>query len=94
MPARYFKQFWDETSGDELTDSWGAATYYFETDEQLHVLKQLELFENGKILKYDEHHTDDAFGSLADQPLDMEEFAEHEIVADEFFAIWKETVSQ
>lgn len=92
MPARYFKQSWDETSGDELTDSRGAATYYFETNEQWWVSRQVQLFQNGKTLKYGEHHTDDAFGSLADQPLDIEEFAGNEIPAAEFFTIWSQTV--
>lgn len=88
MPVRYFKKFWDESTGEELTDSWGTTTYYFETDEQLNVLKQLELYQNGKILKYDAQNIEDAFGRLADQPLDIGEFAGNEILAAEFFTIW------
>lgn len=92
MPARYFKKFWDETSGDELTDSWGTATYYFETDEALNVLKQIEWYQNGNILKYDEQNIEDAFGGLADQPLDIDEFTGNEIPASEFFTIWAQPV--
>lgn len=92
MAIKYFKKLWDETTGDELTDSWGTATYYFETDEQLNVLKQVEVYQNGKMLKYDEQNIEDAFGGLADQPLDIEEFAGNEIVAAEFFTIWFQSV--
>ena len=51
---RYFKKNWEETTGDELTDDWGVSIFYFETDDSLNVLKQIQIFENGKILKYDE----------------------------------------
>jgi|SRR5690554_5311407 len=69
MNSRYFKKFWDENSGDELTDSWGNSTYYFETDLHLNVTKQLQLFQNGKMLKYDHQNLEDEFGFLTDQPL-------------------------
>ncbi|CAM3693789.1 hypothetical protein SPPR111872_15070 [Sphingobacterium prati] len=53
MDSRYFKKFWNDNIGDELTDSWGNSSYYFETDLNLNVIKQLQLFQNGRILKYD-----------------------------------------
>lgn len=88
MAVSYFKKFWEETTGEELTDSWGTCTYYFETDAQLGVLRQVQLFENGYVLKYDGQHFDDAFGGLADQLLDVGEFAGNEILAAEFLTIW------
>ena len=51
MKNKYFKKFWNETTGDEVTDSWGNSTYYFETDENLNVLKQVQIFENKKTTK-------------------------------------------
>jgi len=90
---RYFKKFWDETSGEELTDSWGNSTYYFEADEQLCVIRQVQVFQNDKILKYDRQNRDDVFGGLADQLLDRKEFAGNEISAAEFLTLWTETVS-
>ncbi|GAB1357546.1 hypothetical protein MASR1M29_17150 [Cloacibacterium normanense] len=85
---RYFKKNWEETSGDELTDDWGVSIFYFETDDSLIVFKQIQIFENGNILKYDELNNEDEFGSMADQSLEEEEFLDFEIPKEEFYNIW------
>ena len=85
---RYFKKNWEETSGDELTDDWGVSIFYFETDDSLNVLKQIQIFENGNILKYDELNNEDEFGAMADQSLEEEEFLDCEISKEEFYNIW------
>lgn len=89
MNSRYFKKFWNESTGDELTDSWGNSTYYFETDLNLNVTKQLQLFQNGRTLKYDLQNFENEYGFLTDQPLDREEFSNDEIEKEEFYKIWK-----
>ena len=88
MNSKYFKKFWDESTGEELTDSWGSSTYYFETDENLNVIKQIQKFENGKVLKYDKHNIEDEFGFLSDQSLENDEFNDDEIQKNEFYIIW------
>lgn len=88
MNFRYFKKYWDESTGEELTDSWGNSTYYFETDENLNVIKQTQKFENGKILRYDKQNIEDEFGFLSDQPLDIDEFIDDEIQKPEFYKTW------
>ncbi len=85
---RYFKKNWEETTGDELTDDWGVSIFYFETDDSLNVLKQIQIFENGNILKYDELNNEDEFGAMADQSLEEEEFLDCEITKEEFYNIW------
>ncbi len=85
---RYFKKNWEETTGDELTDDWGVSIFYFETDDSLNVLKQIQIFENGNILKYDELNNEDEFGAMADQSLEEEEFLDCEISKEEFYNIW------
>ena len=85
---RYFKKNWEETTGDELTDDWGVSIFYFETDKSLNVLKQIQIFENGNILKYDELNNEDEFGAMADQSLEEEEFLDCEIPKEEFYNIW------
>jgi hypothetical protein len=85
---RYFKKNWEETTGDELTDDWGFSIFYFETDDSLNVLKQIQIFENGNILKYDELNNEDEFGAMADQSLEEEEFLDCEISKEEFYNIW------
>lgn len=89
MTASYFKRHWDETTGEELTDSWGLSIYYFETDEKLNVTRQLQLFENGKILKYDTEYINDKFGGLSKIQLDISEFADYRIDENEFEQVWQ-----
>ena len=57
-----------------MTDDWGVSIFYFETDDSLNFLKQIQIFENGNILKYDELNNEDEFGAMADQSLEEEEF--------------------
>ena len=84
MNKKYFKKFWNESSGEELTDSWGNSTYYFETDENLNVLKQVQIFQNGNTLKYDNRKIEDEYGFLTNYPLEIEDFEGNEINKAEF----------
>jgi hypothetical protein len=84
---RYFKRQWDETSGEDLTDAWGTSIFYFETDEQLNVLRQIQVFEKGQVLTYSTDDMDDAFGMLCDQQLE-EEFEGFCITETEFINAW------
>lgn len=88
--TRYFKRFWDETTGDELTDTWGTSAWYFETTKDGEVLRQLEIFANGQRLKYSEDHIEDEYGGLADQSLDMIEFEDFKITKEEFESVWEQ----
>lgn len=92
MNNRYFKKIWNESSGDDVTDSWGNSIFYFETDDNFEVLKQIQVFENGKILKYDEQNYEDEYGFLADQPLEIEDFEEEEISKTNFYEIWDKVI--
>ena len=71
-----------------MTDDWGVSIFYFETDDSLNVFKQIQIFENGNILKYDELNNEDEFGAMADQSLEEEEFLDCEISKEEFYNIW------
>ncbi|MDG5493224.1 hypothetical protein [Psychroserpens sp. SPM9] len=85
---KYYKRNWEETRGDEF-DSWGKSIWYFETENSGLPTKQLEIYENGKVLKYDQKKLEDEFGGLGDQELDLDEFAECEISENEFNKVWK-----
>lgn len=89
MRKRYFKKFWNETTGDELTDCWGKSKYSFETDENCNVLKQIQVFQNKKILKYDEQNFEDQYGFLTDRPLEIEDLGDSELSEIDFYKIWK-----
>lgn len=84
---RYFKRNWNETRGDEF-DSWGTSIWYFETDQSGLPIRQMEVYENGNRLKYDSNKLFDDYGRLGDQPLDIDEFIEFEIKAEDFEQEW------
>jgi hypothetical protein len=84
----YYKRHWDETTGDDLTDSWGASTFYFETDADNNVLRQIQVFENGKGLKYWTEFTEDNYGALSDHSLDLDDFEQYQIDKVEFENAW------
>jgi hypothetical protein len=85
---RFFKRHWDGLRGDDY-DAWGTAVYYFEVEADGSPVSHMELYENGNALLYDRDHEEDEYGMMADQPLDLEEFAEFEIEEKEFKRVLK-----
>lgn len=84
---KYFKRHWDETRGDELDHRW-TSIWYLEVLDDGNAIRQVEVYANGPVLKYDETNAEDEYGGLSDQPLDLEDFATFEIREDEFEAAW------
>lgn len=87
MSCRYFRRRWDERRGDQY-DAWGWSTWLFETDYRGNVLRQIEIYDGGQRLRYDERNARDQFGGLSKEPLDVDEFLGFEIAADEFESAW------
>lgn len=85
---RYFKRNWNETRGDQY-NNWGKSIWFFETENNGEVLRQIEIYDNGKALKYDNQNNEDEFGGLANQNLDLTEFIEFTIEKEEFESKWK-----
>ena len=83
----YFKHFWNDDRGDEYS-SWGTSTWYFETNDCHDILKQIEIYQNDKVLKYSEDCLEDEFGMLGDQKLTAEECSGTKISKEEFYKIW------
>jgi hypothetical protein len=77
-PRRCFRRHRHEDRGDGYA-SWGGATYLFETDAFGVVARQVEVYDDGHVLVYDEAHPADEYGALADQPLELADFAAFEI---------------
>ena len=48
------------------------------------------MFQNKKVLKYDNEHSENEFGMLSEIPLDIDEFREFEIDKSEFELVWQE----
>lgn len=86
---RYFKRHWAECRGDIYGD-WGTSDWYFEIDTDLCPTRQMEVYANGNVLKYDSQHLEDLFGGLSSGvAFDVVDFAPFEISHDEFDQAWK-----
>ena len=82
---RYYQYSWDETR-DDHSDPWGTSVYLFEVESSGYVIRQIELYANGNILKYSYDHEADAYGMLAAQPFDPVGCEDIEQAA--FYQIW------
>jgi hypothetical protein len=88
MTTQYYKRHFDETR-TEQSDSWGTCDFYFETNQNGEILRQIEVYENGKTLKYSGQFTKDEFGFLADQPIDLSNFERFSITKNDFEFQWQ-----
>ena len=86
--VHYFKRRWVEDRGDQYAD-WGCSMWYFEAGADGYPTRQMEVYENGKVLQYDQQHATDSFGGLCDQPLDAVEFASSIITQTQFEQAWR-----
>ncbi|MCF4968555.1 hypothetical protein [Nostoc sp. CMAA1605] len=87
---KYCKWFWDESLGGDF-DTWGTSTYFIEltlVGNDLCATRQIEVYENGNVLFYDEDHLADNYGMLCDKPLDSKDLQEFGITQAEFEQIW------
>lgn len=66
---RYVKRRWDENRGDKH-DGFGRSWWYFEIDPACNVIRQVERYDNGKILGYNSRMSRDEYGGLSAEPLD------------------------
>ena len=87
LQLRHFKRDWLETRGDAFA-VWGKATNYFACGKDGLPIHQFEIYENGVTLVYDDIHAADELGMLTDKPLDLQEFASHEIALEQFWDIF------
>lgn len=87
---KYCKWFWDESLGGDF-DTWGTSTYFIEltlVGNDLCATRQIEVYENGNVLSYDEQHFADNYGMLCDQMLDTQDLQEFGITQAEFEQAW------
>ena len=84
----YFKRYWDESTGNTLTDSWGTSCFYFETEADGTVIRQIQVFDNNNALKYTVDYDEDGFGGLSEIALEIEEFERYHIEQSEFEWAW------
>lgn len=85
---KYYKWVWDEPLGGDF-DEWGTSTYFMEIGKDLYPLRQIEVYQNGNVLFYDNSHILDDYGMLCDKRIDVEDIQEFEITQAEFEQIWQ-----
>ena len=88
MKTLYYKRHFNEIR-TEKSEIWGTCDYYFETNQNGQILRQIEVYENGKKLKYSEEFIEDEYGFLADQPLDLFDFQNFAITKPDFEFQWQ-----
>jgi len=86
---RYYKYKWNELRADQF-DSWGYSLWYLEIGEDYYPNRQIEIYDNGKILKYSHDNIDDEYGGLGDQKIDLSEFEGVECTKTEFENNWNQ----
>lgn len=92
LKQKYFKRNWDEAR-IENGENWGKSNWLIETDYQGYPERQIEIYENGKRLKYSINMKEDKYGGLGDQALDFSEFEPYKIHKNEFEKEWKKDAS-
>jgi hypothetical protein len=89
VPNRFYRRRWDNTRGDEF-DCWGCSLWYMEIDDQGRPIRQLELYDAGRVLSYDAVHRESRYGSLGQATLNDsgEDWSTFEITDAEFDRVW------
>lgn len=96
MTPRYFQ--WDhkwvprEKYFHEY-DSWGSSTLFFETSPEGQVLRELMIFEDGRVLKYDTEHSRDIYGQMSDGLHEINTFDHLEIPPHVFDIAWRNSTA-
>ena len=61
-----------------------------EVDDERHPVRQIEMYQSGDVLTYDQTHLVDDYGMLGDQALEGEnDWKLFDITVDEFEAAWR-----
>jgi len=89
---RYFKYFWEDDPGGDLA-GWGTSLWYTEVDAGGEILRVLQSYAAGQVLRYDDSWPQDEFGGMPEGIVDQDEIRELEISGEEFFAAWDELPS-
>lgn len=65
MPNRFYRRRWDETRGDEF-DNWGHSVWLFEVGCDGWPVRQVEIYDVGRVLRYGPNHPEDHYGGLGE----------------------------
>ncbi|SDT78837.1 hypothetical protein [Actinoplanes derwentensis] len=89
MPHRFYRRRWDETRGDEF-DGWGHSDWYFEVGDDGWPVRQVEVYDTGRVLRYGPDHQEDRYGGLGEASLydSGDDWSDFEIAEVEFERVW------
>ena len=84
---RYFRL---ASEGFHAGENWGQAMYWLEVNDRGDAERELQVYPNGNVLRYDREHAEDEYGALAIMVIDGDEdvWVPHEITKDEFEVQW------
>lgn len=83
----FYRREWDESRGDAY-DDWGTSVWYFDVEDGW-ACRQVAVYANGNVLKYDEELVGDEYGQLAEKALDAADFEPFIITEAAFDRVWE-----
>jgi hypothetical protein len=90
--CNYYRRYWSGDSGG-LCKGWGGSTFLFEVHNDGCVSRQIQLFDDGRFILYDEICDEDAYGARSTVRLDGIEYDSFRISQEEFFQHWNPDAS-
>jgi hypothetical protein len=89
VESRYLCRRWDEARGDEF-DGWGHSVWYFEVHDGGYPIRQIEVYDDGPVLRYGPGHQEDRYGCLGYASLDdaEEDWSRFVITREAFERVW------
>lgn len=69
----------------------GPSTSFFETDDAGVIVRQVEIYEDGPVLRYSTAAPEDAHGRLSETPIEVDEWEPFIIPAEAFEQLWSIT---
>jgi hypothetical protein len=87
VEGRFYRRRWDESRGDEF-DGWGAGC--IEVDDNGRPVRQVEVYDNGPILRYGPGYEEDQYGRLGYVSLDVsgDDWSPFVITRNAFERVW------
>ena len=89
MQNRFYRRRWAETRGDEF-DGWGQSVWYFEVGDDGWPIRQVEVYDAGRVSRYGPDHQEDRYGRLGEGSLydSGDDWSRFESTAAEFERAW------
>lgn len=94
-PVLYLRTPGHRIPADSLTADWGAFIRYLEVGDDQHVIRQVDQYDNGTLLRYDRSHWCDDFGMLLCGRFSRKQKAARlgaVITAAEFERVWRKAL--